>query len=456
MRLWKFIREKMLEHPYQTVCEGNASLTYEELCVFAELHAQKLNSSYYGILCNSEMATAMAILACMAAGKVAIPMPARYGREAYSKIIERAQMPTIITDFGNKLSEMDIYPQPKTRMFPESTAVVLFTSGSTGEPKGVMLSESNLISNIEDISSYFSVDENDTVLISRPLYHSSVMTGEFLLSLCKGAKIVFSSEPFQPINILSLMKKHEVTVFGSTPTLLATLSKFVRKESNTYIKKLSVSGECMTEGMATTIRKAFPNALIYCGYGLSEASPRVAYLPPAVFDKDPTSAGIPLPSVELRIVNQNGEEQPSNKIGELLVKGPNVMQCYFGDIERTKDVLKNGWLYTGDLALRDDNGMLYIKGRKDDMIIRAGMNIYPAEIENALSTDKRVESVLCYGYKVNGTQEIALIVSGDFANVGEVRDLCREKLPPYQMPQKLRLADKTETLNGGKKKRKNI
>lgn len=314
----------------------------------------------------------------------------------------------------------------------------------------------NLISNIEDISSYFSVDKNDTVLISRPLYHSSVLTGEFLLSICKGAKIVFSSASFQPLNVLNLMKKHEVTVFGSTPTLLSTLSKFVRKESDTYIKKLSISGECMTEGMAKTIRKAFPNALIYCGYGLSEASPRVAYLPPAVFDKDPTSAGIPLPSVELRIVNQNGEEQPNNKIGELLVKGPNVMQCYFRDAERTKAVLKNGWLYTGDLALRDDNGMIYIKGRKDDMIIRAGMNIYPAEIENALSTDKRVDSVLCYGYKVNDTQEIALIVSGDFANVAEVRDLCREKLPPYQMPQKLRLADKTETLNGGKKKRKNI
>ena len=151
-----------------------------------------------------------------------------------------------------------------------------------------MLSDDNLICNIEDIRSYFPITNNDTILISRPLYHSSVLTGEFLVALCAGAKIVFTSESFQPLNILKVLKTNNITVFGSTPTLMTMLSRFVREPCELSVSLLSISGECMTEGMARTIRKAFPKADIYCGYGLSEASPRVAYLPAEDFDDDPT------------------------------------------------------------------------------------------------------------------------------------------------------------------------
>ena len=203
----------------------------------------------------------------------------------------------------------------------------------------------------------------------------------------------------------------------------------------------------MTSGMARRIRRAFPNADVYCGYGLSEASPRVAYLPPECFDEDPTCAGIPLPNVKIKIANKEKD------IGELLVCGDNVMMGYFRDSIRTIEAKRDGWLRTGDLAMIDSRGMLYIKGRADDMIIRAGMNVYPAEIENALSSDERTDEVQVYGFSDGSTQQIGLRICGSFANREEVSALCREKLPSYQMPAKIELLHELPRGTSGKRKR---
>lgn len=456
MKLWNYIRQKMLEHPDQVVCEGDAFMTYEELFIFADQYSKKLTSSYYGIFCNSEMAAAMALLSCIAAEKPAIPFPTRYGEAYYTKIREKADPPCLLTDHYGTLKEYPLSPEPFPSPLRSSPSVILYTSGSTGAPKGVMLSEENLLSNIQGISSYFPIGKDDTILISRPLYHSSVLTGEFLTALCKGAKIVFSSEAFQPRNLINLMKKHKVTVFGSTPTLMTVLSGFVRNGEAQTIRLLSISGECMNEGMAKRIRRAFPNADVYCGYGLSEASPRVAYLPAKYFDTAPTSAGIPLPNVKIRIEGRDGVIREANQEGELLVQSPGMMLGYFEDRERTDAVIKNGWLYTGDIACYGDDGMLYIKGRKDDMINRAGMNIYPAEIENALSKDHRVYDALVYGYEKGGTREIGLKICGDFLENEEVMEFCRARLPDFQLPSKIELVFETEVYALGKKRRKNF
>ena len=179
------------------------------------------------------------------------------------------------------------------------------------------------------------------------------------------------------------------------------------------------------------------------------------YLPAYLFDDFPTATGIPVPNVKLRLLDKEGSIiNGSMETGELLVQGPNVMQGYFNDEEQTKRVLKDGWLHTGDLAYWDHSGMLCVQGRKDDMIIRAGMNIYPAEIENVLSKDKRVKDILVYKFSSNGTDEIGLKICGDFINTDEVTKLCREVLPSFQMPFRIELVENTEMLSGGKKRRK--
>jgi len=450
--LWSFIKDRMLEHPYSTVSEGDAIMTFEELCIFAENYAGKLKASFYGIFCQSEMASAMALLACIAAGKPAIPIPTRYGNDLYRKILDEADPPYVISDITGELDELDM--NAKTMVdFSKSPAVILYTSGSTGKPKGVMLSRSNLICNVKDILSYLPIGEKDTFLITRPLYHSSVLTGEFLAALCSGCNIVFYSGSFNPSDILKIIKRKLITAMGSTPTLMSTLARLVRGTTTATVRILTVSGECMTVGMAQSIRTGFPKAKVLCGYGLSEASPRVAFLPHELFNKNPTAAGLTLPSVEIKIVDENGNEVKAGQVGELLVKGDNVMMGYFKNPQKTKETIKDNWLHTNDLAYVKKE-LLYIKGRKDDMIIRAGMNIYPAEIENVLSTDERVSDLLVYGYFDGTTQQIGLKIKGDFSYIEEVVELCREKLSSYQMPNKIEIVDNVTGSFSGKKKRK--
>ena len=452
MRLWNYIKEKMLLHPDSIVKEGNASITYEELCIFAELFSNRLTEPYYAIACKSELAAAMGLLSCIAGGKTAIPIPTRYGEELYKKYIDKARPKHIITDFTGEFEICEINSKPK--QITRDAAVVLFTSGSTGSPKGVMLTEENIISNVKSISAYFPLDANDTYLISRPLYHSSVLTGEFLLSLCKGSNIIFSSVEFSPVSIIKLLKENRVTAFGSTPTLMSTLAKFVRKPEELCVKTVSISGECMTVGMAKTIRRAFPSASIICGYGLSEASPRVAYLPPDLFDKKPCATGVPVEGVKIKILGENGKKVSQGTTGELYVRGKNVMLGYLFDKRKTAMVLKNGWLKTGDRAYMDAEGLINVVGRTDDMIIKAGMNIYPAEIENILSEDERVDRILVYGYSVNDTQYIGMKVQGDFSSVSQLIELCKKKLPTYQIPTRIEIVEKLNEGLTGKTKRK--
>ena len=377
-------------------------------------------------------------------------MPTRYGKEVYLKILKKAQPPALITDL---LGELSVTKTNFDKDFEssENPAVILFTSGSTGEPKGVMLSEKNLMTNVRDVLAYLPITNEDTFLISRPIYHASVLTGELLISLYSGANIVLHPDAFQPAALIDIIKRKQITALGSTPTLLSSLARFIRSSFIHHIRTVSVSGECMTEGMAKQIRTGFPKAQIFCGYGLTEASPRVAFLPADRFNDIPTAAGYQVPSIKFRVVDENDENIPDGDIGELLVKGDGIMIGYFENPTQTERVLKGGWLHTGDLAYFDHEAILHIVGRKDNMIIRAGMNIYPLEIENCISKDSRTEAVLVYGYSKNGTQEIGMQIIGHFTSKEEVMNLCRSVLPTYQIPSKIELVDHFTTTNSGKR-----
>ncbi|MBR7101481.1 MAG: long-chain fatty acid--CoA ligase [Clostridia bacterium] len=190
-----------------------------------------------------------------------------------------------------------------------------------------------------------------------------------MLSLFKGADIVFCSEQFNPLSLIEMIKKEGITVMGGTPTLLSTVSVFVKEDDELPLKTIAISGECMTEAAAKKIQKAFNKAKIYSVYVLTEASPRVSYLPPDLFLKHPTSVGIPLKSVRMKIVDECDNELPDNEVGELLVMGDNVMIGYYCDNAKTYKAKRNGWLHTGDLAYKDKNGLYYIKGRKVKSIL---------------------------------------------------------------------------------------
>ena len=450
MRLWKYLKDHMLGSSKQTVCENEAEMTYEELVAWAEHFACRLKGyKSCAIICNSEMAAAMALLACFAAGVTAIPLSMRYGIKHCEKILHKISPQAVIHDKNGGLNIIEItdstYETPRTH-----PALIMGTSGTTGTPKGAMLSEQNIISNVKDIAEYFELDKKDTILIARPLYHCAVLTGEFLVSLVKGCKIRFYSSVFNPPQILEMIKKYRVTTIGGTPTFFKVMVGFMRDSDVLPLKQICISGECLDRETGLHIAARLSRCQIYHVYGLTEASPRVSYLPPNLFAKYPDFVGKPLNSVTIKVVDKAGRPCGLNKEGIIWVKGKNVMLGYYQDDEKTNLIKKNGWLCTGDVGFINKEGFLKIKGRHDDLIIKAGMNIYPAEIESVLKEDARFKDVLAYGVSGKHGTQIGINVVGDFKSKDEVKKICVALLPSFQVPTHIALVDEIQKNASGK------
>ena len=229
MRLWHFLKEHMQCHLRQEVCENGTSATYGELIAFAESFAARLTGfRSCAVLCGSEMAASAALLSCFAAGVTAVPLSARYGEAHCQKILDTVSPDALITDTGGELRVTRLcgfgYREPLCR-----PALIMCTSGTTGTPKGAMLTESNVMTNVADIAAYFRLSADDRLLIARPLYHCAVLTGEWLTALVQGAGIRFYLGEYHPAFVLKLLKEHGITAFGGTPTWLSAMARFREK-----------------------------------------------------------------------------------------------------------------------------------------------------------------------------------------------------------------------------------
>lgn len=428
--LWNYIFNMAMQYPEQTLTEGNKVICYKDFFKTAKNLSMKLRKGCkYGILCESELMGAVSIMACFSAGAIAVPMSVRYGENHRHSVIDSIKLSWIITDTDiQKIG--DEIPEEENL---ENVAAIMCTSGTTGTPKGVMLSDENIISNLKSIKSYFKLCKEDKILIVRPIFHAAALTGEFLTGLISGCGIVFSGNTTLPVTYAKIIASKKITTMCTTPTLLQMLGTFMPRTSMNLLNKIAISGECLTKSSAEKIRKLFPGAELLNVYGLTEASPRVTALLPEYFDFKPCSVGKPIEGVEIKIDN-----------GELCVKGKNVMKGYYLNPKETDKKIKDGWLYTGDIAeIRD--GFLYIKGRKDDMIIRAGMNIYPQQIENAVLVSDKTEEALA----VECDGRIVLKIVGRITS-GEVFELCKTNLPTYAFPDKIEIVDRLPHSIAGK------
>lgn len=434
--LYEYIKRRMLEHPYQIVSDGIKTRTYSEILERAEELGSKLTEEKYGLLCDSDFDTAISLLACFYSKKTAVPLSKKYGDKHISEIIEKTKLSHLITSDGIIwIAETT----PETEDLSD-VALIMCTSGTTGHPKGAMITEKNLLTNLSDIEKYFQIEASDHILIARPMYHCAVLTGELLISLVKGLQISFFLEGFVPQRLLSVAKDKKVSVLCGTPTLFYHLAALNSKSRNPLdLRVIAVSGECMTQKAATSIRNSFVSSKIYNIYGLTEASPRACYLPPEEFDERPLSVGIPLASLEAKVEDN-----------ELLLKGGSIMKGYYNEPDATAKAIRNGWLCTGDIAELDESDYVYIKCRRDNMIIRSGMNIYPQEIENALKQDDRIKDVLAYGEKNETVSEkIHIKVVTDLSK-SDVFEVCRKHLSSYQLPDVIEIVDEIPKNASGK------
>ncbi len=434
--LYNLLKSSMLQHANQLLSDGKRTLTYAHFLKTAEEYGRRLHQEIYGLLFESDLDTAIALFACFFARKTAVLLSKRYGEKHTEKIIQKIGLSHLLTDTG--IQKIGDYLNRSEEL--SDVAVILCTSGTTGAPKGAMITQDNLITNLQDISLYFDLNHTDHITIARPLYHCAVLTGELLISLLKGARIIFTAGGFSPAYLLGKLRDTQSTVLCGTPTMLYHLASLNHKsDRKVTLKKIVVSGECMTLPAAQRIREGFETAQIYHVYGLTEASPRVCYLPPEEFDEHPLSVGYPLASLQVQIIE-----------GELVVSGNSIMKGYYNDLAATEKVIRKGILHTGDIAERDEDGRIYIKCRKDNLIIRAGMNIYPQEIEESLKKDPRIKDVLAYGAKGDIVSEkIHLKVVTELTKQ-EVYAVCKEMLPEHQYPHAIHLVDEIPKNASGK------
>ncbi|MFD1334662.1 long-chain fatty acid--CoA ligase [Oceanobacillus iheyensis] len=342
----------------------------------------------------------------------------------------------LLIDKGHKLPEITIEPA-------EDIAVLQYTGGTTGRSKGVMLTHYNLVANT--IQSYGTSQINintgeEKVLTISPLFHVYGMTSCMNFTFYIGGNLILVPrfEVEQTVNIIEKMKP---SLFMGVPTMFIALLNYYHEEKQFDLSCLRTCSSGSAP-LPVEIIHQFNNVSgsnVAEGFGLSEASP-VTHRNPVEGLQKPGSIGIPIPNTDSKIVDlATGEETlPNGEVGELIIKGPQVMKGYWRMEDETNQVLRNGWLYTGDLAKMDDDGFFYITGRKKDLIIASGYNVYPVEIEDVIYKHPGVLEVAIIGVpdKYRGETVKAFVVLKNNASLTE-EDLiqyCRDRLASFKVP----------------------
>lgn len=318
----------------------------------------------------------------------------------------------------------------------EDVAVILYTSGTTGKPKGAMLTHKNLFSNAIDTADYISLNEEDRVIATLPMFHVFCLTVALNAPLMKGATVLIDPK-FSPKEIFRLAKEFGMTVFVGVPTMYNFIYQYEAGDSEDFKSvRLCVSGGAsMPVALLENFERKF-SVQVTEGYGLSEASPVTCFNP---FDKPrkPGSIGKSILNVENKVINELGEELPPGQPGELIVRGPNVMKGYYKMPEETTAAIRDGWLYTGDIAQMDEEGYFYIVDRKKDLIIVGGFNVYPREVEEILYNHPDIVEAAVLGIPdLNRGEAVKAYVvkRNESLTEKEVIDYCGEHLAKYKVP----------------------
>jgi long-chain acyl-CoA synthetase len=268
----------------------------------------------------------------------------------------------------------------------DDISTILYTSGTTGKPKGALLTHRNILMNALAATQVFEISPKDRFVVFLPLFHSFTFTVCVIIPLITSAMLSLlpAVRPFS--RVVKTLIIDRITLFVAIPTVYKILAE---KDMPFFIKillklRLCISGAApLPVKVLREFEETFHVPLLE-GYGLTEASPVVAVNPPDPKKKKAGTVGLPLPGIEVKIVDENGEQLPIGTPGELIVKGPNVMRGYLNKPEDTAQAIKDGWLYTGDVASLDETGHIKIIDRKKDMIIVDGLNVYPYEVEEVL------------------------------------------------------------------------
>lgn len=323
------------------------------------------------------------------------------------------------------------------------TAVILYTSGTTGTPKGAELTHANMRANAAvTAETLIKVTEDDVIMGGLPLFHSFGQTCGLNVAVRSGATITLIPR-FDPVAALKLIERDGVTVFEGVPTMYVAMLSAGPDVADTSTLRVCVSGG---SALPVEVLRGFEAAFgtrILEGYGLSETSPVASFN--RVEAARPGSIGTPIEGVEMRVVDTDGNDVPVGEVGEIAIRGHNVMKGYWNRPDATAEAIKDGWFHTGDMAKQDEDGFFFIVDRLKDLIIRGGFNVYPREVEEVFYEHPAVLEVAVVGvpHETHGEEVAAAIAlkPGAAATEDELREYAKERVAAYKYPRQIWLVD---------------
>jgi long-chain acyl-CoA synthetase len=333
-------------------------------------------------------------------------------------------------------------------------ALLLYTSGSTGRPKGVMLSHRNLLANARSILDFLPIRQQDRTLALLPFCHAfgnSVLQTHIL----SGATLVVDGSPTFPNTIVEAMQRHRVSSFAGVPELYSSLLSCsdLGRLRLPHLRYMTVAGGALQPDAALQVAERIAPASLFTMYGQTEATARLAYLPPDQLCKRPGSIGKAIPGVELQVQDTSGRQVAHREVGELCARGANVMLGYWNDRAATSNVLSGEWLRTGDLACTDDDSFFYFKGRRTNEIKVRGVRVDLEAIIDALDTKFPGCRLVVVPFQLKHTTRIAMFLADSktpLTSLELVRDTCRETLSRHEVPAYIEIVDRF-TLNAALK-----
>jgi acyl-CoA synthetase (AMP-forming)/AMP-acid ligase II len=341
----------------------------------------------------------------------------------------------------------------------QTCAEIIFTSGSTGVPKGVMISHKNLIANTESIIKYLKLTENDRMLVVLPFYYCY---GLSLLHthLRAGGSIVLNNSFIFLGSIINNLLDYKCSGFAGVPSHFQIL---LRKSDNFKttkfpdLKYVTQAGGKLAPIFIDEFRNSHPEITFFVMYGQTEATARLSYLPPELYEAKKGSMGKGIPGVELRVVNETGRNIKPGEVGEVIARGDNIMLGYFADEEGTRNTIRNGWLYTGDLGTVDKDGYIFLTARKKEIIKVGGKRISPKEIEAVILELPEVVDCTIEGVEdelLGEALKATIVVRGENGKEtmpDRIKQHCARHLALYKVPQIFELKEQLIISATGKK-----
>lgn len=448
------------------VSDGVRSLSYGQLLRLANIMRGILQRAddcpRVGIMLPASTAFPAAFYGALWAGKRVIPLNFLLNPSELTHVVRDAELQTILTirHFADQVSTLPAQPlfledlalkrrmmlsifsrAPKTpSVAMDDTAVILYTSGTTAEPKGVELTYGNLHSNTVDSLDALGIHEDQTFLNILPPFHVFGLTACVLVPVGLGAS-VFAIPRFSPVAAVHAIRDRGISVMLAIPSMYRAIlgTKSARREDFANLKLAISGGEPLPDRIRAAFEERF-GVTIRQGYGLTETAPVVSVCTLDAYK--PGTVGRPIPNVQIRIVDADGKELPQGHDGEILVKGPGVMKGYYRRPEQTRAVLNDeGWFSTGDIGRLDEDGFLSITGRAKDMLIIGGENVFPREIESALESHPSVIQAAVIGVAddMRGEVPVAFVLPEREASVDEhsLRNHAKTALAGYKVPRQV-------------------